>query len=43
MNNRHKNGSKCMAAIVAVNSLNIDTLPNQGAGKPESWSVVASM
>ncbi|HEY8897624.1 MAG TPA: hypothetical protein VIM79_22515 [Niastella sp.] len=40
MNNRHKNGSNSMAAIVAVNYLNIDTL--QGARKPESWSVVAS-
>jgi hypothetical protein len=42
MNNRHKNGSNSMAAIAAVISLNIDTLPNKGAGKPESWSVVAS-
>jgi len=32
MNNRHKNGSNSMAAIVAVNSLNIDTLLNKGAG-----------
>jgi hypothetical protein len=28
MNNRHKNGSNSMAAIAAVKSLNIDTLPN---------------
>jgi hypothetical protein len=27
MNNRHKNGSNSMAAIAAVKSLNIDTLP----------------
>lgn len=32
-----------MTAIAAVKSLNIDTLPNKGAGKPESWSVVASI
>jgi hypothetical protein len=32
-----------MAVIVAVNSININTLPDQGSGKPENRSVVASI